>query len=360
VVVLVNALVLGAYRLGRSDHPGWTVVALGVMVVWTGVAIGGYRSRTRRTAPLLVADLGITVALLLASPWLTGEDMTSTVPGFWVMGAMLAWAICWRVPGGAAAAVVLAGGDLLVRAVLTDGPFTEATNGNIFLLLIGGPIVGYMCEQLYRSAAQRDRAERAAAAAAERARLARAVHDGVLQVLALVQRRGAETRGADPALAELGRMAGEQEAALRALIRREDTDAGSATGGVSDLAARLQRWESQPSPRTEVAAPAVPVTLPDHVVEEVDAAVGQCLSNVRHHVGADARAWVLVEDLGERVAVSVRDEGPGIPEGRLEQAATDGRLGVAESIRGRIGDLGGRAAISTGTWGTEWELEVPR
>jgi hypothetical protein len=232
-------------------------VALVVVTVWTGVAIVGYRDRARRTAPLLLADLGITAGLLLVSPWLTGDDMTSTVPGFWVMGAMLAWSICWRVPGGAVAAVVLAGSDLLVRAVLTDAPVSEADDGNIFLLLIGGPIVGYMCEQLYRSAA-------------------------------------------------------EQEAALRALIRREDTDAGATTGGTSDLAARLRRWEWQPSPRTEVAAPAGPVALPDHVVEEVHAPVG------------------------------------------------DGRLGVAESIRGRMGDLGGRGSVSTGSGGTEWELEVAR
>jgi signal transduction histidine kinase len=58
--------------------------------------------------------------------------------------------------------------------------------------------------------------------------------------------------------------------------------------------------------------------------------------------------------------VSVRDEGPGIPAGRLDAAAADGRLGVTESIRGRIKDLGGHAELTTGSYGTEWELTVPR
>ena len=49
-------------------------------------------------------------------------------------------------------------------------------------------------------AVERDQALRAAAVAQERARLARAVHDGVLQVLALVQRRGGEL-GGDSAVA---------------------------------------------------------------------------------------------------------------------------------------------------------------
>ena len=71
--------------------------------------------------------------------------------------------------------------------------------------------------------------------------------------------------------------------------------------------------------------------------------VGACLDNVARHVGADAPAWVLLEDLGDRVVVTVRDEGPGIPDGRLEEAEAQGRLGVSESIRGRIADLGGTA-----------------
>ena len=50
---------------------------------------------------------------------------------------------------------------------------------------------------------------------------------------------------------------------------------------------------------------------------------------------------MLIEDEGETVTVSVRDEGPGIPDGRLAEAAAQGRLGVAQSIRGRIADLGG-------------------
>jgi signal transduction histidine kinase len=55
----------------------------------------------------------------------------------------------------------------------------------------------------------------------------------------------------------------------------------------------------------------------------------------------------------------VRDDGPGIPAGRLEEAAAQGRLGVTGSIRGRLADLGGTAVLTTGDFGTEWELLVP-
>ena len=139
------------------------------------------------------------------------------------------------------------------------GHVTQANYGNVFLLLIGGPIVGFLCASLARMADERDRAERAAAAAAERARLARAVHDGVLQVLALVQRRGAELGGD---AADLGRLAGEQEAALRTLIRRQDAveaPAGSEPAP-ADLTSALTRLEA--TRRVTVAAPAQPVLLP--------------------------------------------------------------------------------------------------
>ena len=90
-----------------------------------------------------------------------------------------------------------------------------------------------------------------------------------------------------------------------------------------------------------VAVPGTPAMLPAERASEVVAAVESCLSNVRHHVGRDAEAWVLLEELDDRWVVSVRDDGPGIPEGRLEESAAEGRLGVQQSIVGRLRDLGG-------------------
>ena len=121
------------------------------------------------------------------------------------MGVVLAWAILWRWTGGLAAAVVVSLADISIR-----DDFTQKAYGNIFLLVLGGAIVGFLSELLQQMAAQRDRAERAAAAAEERQRLARVVHDGVLQALALVQRRAPEL---GPDGVELGRLAGEQEIA---------------------------------------------------------------------------------------------------------------------------------------------------
>jgi len=59
--------------------------------------------------------------------------------------------------------------------------------------------------------------------------------------------------------------------------------------------------------------------------------------------------------------VTIRDDGPGMAEGRLAEAAADGRLGVSQAIRGRIRDLGGSADITSGPGaGTEVRLRIPR
>ncbi len=350
VVVLVNAVALNLYRADNFDRPVAGVVCVLGMVMWTGFVTYCYANPDLRRAWLFGADLSVAVGLMLVSTMVKGDDLRATIPGFWVMAALLAWAIHYHWRGGLFAGGCLVAADLAVRQ-----DFSQSTYGNVFLLLIGGPIVGFMSESLQLMAKERDAAQREALAEAERARLARVVHDGVLQVLALVQRRGAEIGGDG---AELGRLAGEQESALRTMIRSQDSlNAETATGSL-DLASQLGRLGLRPG--VSVAAPGTPVELPTDVAAEVVAVVSACLDNVTTHVGEGAPAWVLLEAFPDRVEVSVRDEGPGIPEGRLAQAVAEGRLGVSESIQGRIRDLGGTAALATGPHGSEWELVVPR
>jgi signal transduction histidine kinase len=348
-VVLLNTIGIYLWRYDGYDHPvvGWLVMAF--LVAWTAFVVWAYAAPARRTPLLLVADLVVAVAAIGVSPYVKGEGLNATLPGFWVMGVVIAWAIIWRWVGGLTAGVVVSIADISIR-----GEFTQKAYGNVFLLILGGAIVGFLSGLLQQMAGQRDRAERAAAAAAERQRLARVVHDGVLQVLALVQRRAPEL---GPDGRELGQLAGEQEVRLRGLVQQDSRDLLGPLGD-RDLVLLLVELQSA---HVHVAVPGTPVLLPAERASEVVAAVESCLSNVRHHVGRDAEAWVLLEELDDRWVVSVRDDGPGIPEGRLEESAAEGRLGVQQSIVGRLRDLGGTATVrSTAGEGTEWELDVPR
>jgi signal transduction histidine kinase len=357
VVVLINAIVLNLWFRETVERPALAVTTLALMTIWTAVAIWAYDQPPLRRLPLLLTDLAVTVATILVSPLVRGDDLESTVPGFWVMGVVLAWGIRGHWVGGLIASMTVSLADIAIRSDL------DQTNyGNIFLLMIGGPVLGYTSGLLKEMAAARDRAERSAAAAAERARLARVVHDGVLQVLALVQRRGRELGGE---AAELGRLAGEQEVALRALVQSGTTSPGysstlelSPPRGTVDLAEVLRPLGSG---RVTVSLPGEPVEIAAVTAHEIADAVRACLDNVTRHVGDDARAWVLLENLSDQVVVTVRDEGPGIPDGRLDEAAAQGRLGVAQSICGRVADLGGTTTLVTSPGrGTEWELVFPR
>jgi signal transduction histidine kinase len=346
-VLVANTVGLTIYR-GGFRHPVAGAVLVASLVVWTCLISWVYHSFSRRTTYWVAADLAVALVALSLTAVVKEPGFHSTVPGFWIMGALFAWAIHWRLYGGLVAAVLLSVDDVATRHYVS-----ETTYGNLFLLLIGGPIVGLMVDSLLRSAARTAAAERAAAAAVERTAMARTVHDGVLQVLALVQRRAPELGHEG---AELARLVGQQEQALRSLIRQQD--AVAPTAGTVDLVGALSVLERRPG--VSVATPPDGVVLPRPVAEGIVAVVAACLDNVVAHVGPDAPAWVLLEATPGQVHVSVRDEGPGIAPGRLVEAEREGRLGVVSSIRGRVADLGGTAELATGAHGTEWELTFLR
>ena len=136
-----------------------------------------------------------------------------------------------------------------------------------------------------------------------------------------MKRRGAEAGGA---AAELGRLAGQQEVALRALMGG-GWAGGRAAGTTGDADLRQLVLPAQ-TDRVTVSVPAEPVLLERTAATELTAAMRAALDNVQRHCGAQARAWVLVEDEPGLVRVTIRDDGPGIPDGRLAEAAAAGRL----------------------------------
>jgi len=113
--------------------------------------------------------------------------------------------------------------------------------------------------------------------------------------------------------------------------------------------------------RITVSCPATAVLLPPGQARALGSAAVAAVDNVRRHAGDLARGWVLVEDETSAVLVSVRDDGRGFAPGRLTVAAAAGRLGVSQSIVGRLRDAGGVATVtSRPNEGTEVHLRVPR
>jgi signal transduction histidine kinase len=344
--------------INRADYsrPDWAWAVIAVMTAWTVATTMAYARPDRRTRLLLSADLAVTAGLLLSTAALqypaAMRHGVMPVTGIWVAGPVLAWAVQYGRRAGAIAALILSGCDFLLRSE----KITVALNG-VVLLLLAGVIVGHLARLAAEVEAERQHAVEAEATSRERERLARDIHDSVLQVLAMVQRRGAEAGGA---AAELGRLAGQQEAALRSMVGGVLAGGGPAASppGEVDLRALVLPIESD---QVTVSAPAQSVRLEKAAAGELAAAVRAAVDNVRRHCGERTRAWVLIEDEPGLVTVTVRDDGPGIAAGRLTEAAAAGRLGVSHSICGRLRDLGGSATIrSVPGEGTEVELRLPR
>jgi signal transduction histidine kinase len=356
---LAYAAVLLAIRHDDYRHWGWAWVVVGAMAAWTVASTVAYATPARRTRLLLGTDLVVTVLALLSTLLLQTTQArhigAMPVTATWLAGPALAWAVVGGARAGAVAAVLIGTCVVLLRQghePLFGGNQSTALNGPI-ILLMAGVLVGYISTLMTRAERALQRATEIEAASRERERLARTIHDSVLQVLAMVQRRGTEAGGE---AAEIGRLAGEQGAALRALVTGDAP--ASPHSGQLDLAAHLTR---EASALVSVITPADPVLLNERTVTETSAAVRAAIDNVRRHCGPAAKAWVLVDDEGTMVSVTIRDEGPGIPDGRLAEAAAEGRLGVSHAIRGRIRDLGGSADISSSPGaGTEVRLRVPR
>ncbi|MCD7437585.1 DUF5931 domain-containing protein [Streptomyces lincolnensis] len=372
VLTMLYAMGLFVSQYDTFDRPRIAYVYYGVLFVWTLATLPRVQNAAACTKRFLAADLSIALTGIVLTPLAVNDHHIQTggptLPSIWTAGSVLAFAIKggWRWAAFASTTVAVA--NLIER-----GTWARDTVHNVILVWVASIAIGYVVEVARASERTLARALEIEAATRERERLARDIHDSVLQVLAMVQRRGAVLGGE---AAELGRMAGEQEVALRTLVSgglapvsriSEDAAEGAVVRAVDepeepsgpvDLRALLAPYASA---KVNLAEPGAPVPLPPASARELAAAVGAALDNVHRHAGEDARAWILVEDEPDEVIVTVRDDGPGIPEGRLAQAEGEGRLGVALSIRGRLREIGGSAElISIPGQGTEVELKVPK
>jgi signal transduction histidine kinase len=371
-VAVVAPVILTFGALFNNDPVRWLAALAGAAL---GAAVAGTRWRLPLAAMLAVLTA---MALFIAYAATTGDPEKLAEQNI-VIPSVLILVLCAAAGGAVAGATApaLAGRGVLPAALgplagtlalggmqvtqvisVSDGepqPFNPQIMSAILLLVAAAAIGGLGFAQLLSTRrAERKHAEqiRREAATAERDRLGRSIHDGVLQVLALVQRQGPELGDQG---GELAALAGEQEMALRGLLAGTANPGG---GAAEDLRGPLQALAA---PAVEVATPAQAVELPSGIAAEVVAAVRAALDNVRKHAGADARAWILLENEHDGVRVSVRDDGTGFPPERPAEAAEAGRLGIAQSMRGRIADCGGTTTIdSRPGQGTEVEFWVPR
>ncbi|GAB4589758.1 MacS family sensor histidine kinase [Nocardia sp. IFM 10818] len=340
----------------------WVLIA--AMAVWSGVSAvllsqTHFRNLKRARTAVVIGDHLVIIVLIFATRLVADYDWYhnhQTLPTtLWTANAVMSSAILWGPIGGIGSGLLVSGAIITARSQWELDVWRDAT---LPVLVSVGLAIGLAANTARRAQQQLQRAVRLTAAAQERERLAREVHDGVLQVLSYIKRRGAEIGGPT---ADLAQRAGEQEVALRVLLSEqgERADLGAAEEDLRPL------LTAQATPSVFVSTPGDPVLIGRWEAREIAAAVAAALANVVQHAGAGAKAYVLLEDTGGELIVSVRDDGPGIPAGRLAEAEGQGRMGVSRSIIGRIAAIGGTAhllfeAAAGEDDGAEWEFRIPK
>lgn len=227
VVTMIYAAALIIRDHDQYAHPADGIAILAVIIFWTSVTVVAYSRPGGRQRWLIVADVIVTAGLVYSTRWVDTPSRIAhgfpTLPSFWAASPVLACAVAFGPWVGITAALVISGSDYAERPQLSlENPFS-----NIVLLLIAGGIGGYIVRLGLQAEEAVARVARKEAAIAERERLARDIHDSVLQVLTRVSSRGRALGGE---AAELGHMAAEQESALRRLI------SGTAPGPAASLA----------------------------------------------------------------------------------------------------------------------------
>ena len=372
-VWLLWMIALAVSAADQFQRPGVAWVSIGVAAAWTAWLTA---TRHRWTTPSLWVDLVICAWLVLASGLVVAEgDVISGRPFFatgYPLSAALFWGASRGVLGGAIAGAVLGLAHIASRPLnaveLADltGPQVQNLAGAVLNYLVAGTAVGIVSRVLVRSAEALSEASRSliaererAARLAEREKLARQIHDSVLQTLSMVHKRGRELADAPTIPADevrrMSQLAARQEAELRSLILREPEEAPRGRASLREsleVAARSVEG-------VEVTVSSVgPIWLQRNHAEELTAAVRQALENVVRHADAGS-ATVFAEQENGEVIVTVRDSGKGF-EYDEERLRREGKAGMLKSMKGRAEELGGRMLVTSSPGrGTEIEFRIP-
>ncbi|HEY7719950.1 MAG TPA: DUF5931 domain-containing protein, partial [Pedococcus sp.] len=172
-------------RQEQMVRPEVAWVVLAVLGAWTAFLV----VHRRRTLTLVVVELLLGAGAILATRLVDSDAVirggSGTVPSFWVAAGVVSAAVLDGRRGGFLAALFIGVVDLVE---VQDA--TAHTVYNIVLLLLIGTLIGYAVDLAREGHAKLGEALALQARVRERERLARTVHDGVLQTLAYIHRTG--------------------------------------------------------------------------------------------------------------------------------------------------------------------------
>jgi len=329
---MVVVLLVGRKEITADDARPWVAVALVVLAL--AVTVGTTLLLQRDVGALLglgvvVGEVAVGFALAVGDGLAyNGVRHAQMLASVWPLAGIITAGIAFAGRGG-----LLAGGtvglghllgDLIERDFELERVRLVSPLSSVVLYALAGAIAGLVTTKLREAERQISRAQ-------AREEVARTLHDGVLQTLAVVQRRVT-----DP---ELARLAHEQERELREYLFGSPTTISGGGEVGTRLRAAAARFEDRYGANARVVlAPDLPPVPPD-VADALVGAIGEALTNAGKHA-APRTVTVFAEPVDGGLFCSVKDDGSGFD----DRAVPEG-VGLARSIRGRIGEVGGRVEV---------------
>lgn len=324
---------------------------------------------------LLGLSAGIAILVIVQLPFATEnpEGLTTALVPF-AGGAMAVFALVLTHSVARLVILIVAFASTLALILLVAG------DGNVLSFPVGAVTIGWVlatfagiwisasvprAARRIHSIGRAHRAERQASETeAQRRQSARLLHDTVLATLTLLAHSGVGV-----AEKVLRAQAGGDAQLLRQLRLGDDglaQDAATASPGsaltsavddaflgmtLESVKARFERIGLEVSWHGTGQ-----VLLPGDVLDAFLLALAECLENVRRHAGV-TDAHVTITDDDSTVRAMVTDSGVGFNVKDIDSA----RLGLKDSVIGRLGEVGGTARLfSSPGSGTTVVLEVPR
>lgn len=307
----------------------------------------------RSSMPAVLFELSVGVVVLLGDSFVYSGDRVQSLPWSWPAAGIMAAGILFGTRAGFLSSLFIGAAGLYSEFVALgrgDDPFANPLGAfsKLGLWVMTGTLAGYVVTRLRRAEAE-------ISVARAREEVVRELHDGVLQTLAVIQRRSNDD--------ELALLARDQEHDLRGFLagtrgRQEDFEPA-----VRRLAARHERIYP-PCKVNVVVAQDLPPLSSDRL-GALTGAIGEALTNAGKHAEA-AKITIYAEPADDSftakpagaeasvVFVSVKDDGKG-----FDVSTTTESIGMSSSIRGRVEEVGGFADIvSTPGRGAEVQLWV--
>ncbi len=305
-------------------------------------------------------------ALLAPEPALDqGEVLLHNVAGFrrW-RGTPLPTALSAKIGSGPMLSLPLSGDLIAGRLFVLDK--RDMTSDDLLLGEVCATVVGGRFDHLLLI----ERFQQAAATE-ERIRLARDLHDGVLQsftgfglrvaaIRRLLEERPAE---AESRLLELQRLVAVEQRDLRFLIQELEPGAGSSEAGFlleNRLAELLSRVEQEWQLAVSLESVNLPEELAEDAARDVYMLIREALVNAVRHGDATKVEIRLVGETPGRLDIRIRDNGHGFPfRGRFDQDELALMEAGPRMLRERVVARGGSLTLESAPGGARLDIAMP-